>query len=151
MDMYSQCTLFLHNDLPKTVKIVPRVRHGTYLLRTNLFFQNQYHDLATRWQHFINISFYFTCMKLFVVCECRILSVDKILLRSHWYKAVFHTYADTGLINCLLPPLRSQTIIRTNVGILLIGPLETDFDDIWTKYENIHICFHVSDIMISGC
>ena len=32
-----------------------------------------------------------------------------------------------------LSPDRRQAIIRTNAGILLIGPLETNFSEIWIE------------------
>ena len=38
-----------------------------------------------------------------------------------------------------LSPIRRQAIIWTNAGILLIGPLETNFSEI--SIESIHILF----------
>ena len=73
--------------------------------------------------------------------EAHIKFQSKTMMLTHWGR-VTHTYVDKPTIigsdNGLLPE-RRQAIIWTNAGILLIGPLGTNFSEILIEIQTFSL------------
>ena len=113
---------------------------------------------TTIWLHFVNKLIYALshdrmCITLSSIVVCswhvsRVLhrnSVECALLSIIIYLAMRLTDWDRGTHICVnigsgkdLSPAQHQSIIWTNAGILLIGPLGTNFSEIYSKFIYLH-------------
>ena len=129
---------------------IPRLRstsHNTKIKYANSWIQNQlWRDVYAEWS-LLNLSLSNARSNIlmnFSVPELQWMSfvehcqhhirdgVETLLLLTHWGRVKHICVGNLTIIgsNNGLPPGRRQAIIWTNAGILLIGPLGTNFNEI---------------------
>ena len=130
-------SIFLALIMPKKVKMIfltstsalQNITHWVAMLRS-VVVSGRKCKMPTHWYQ----TYWPRSVMWMLTCEW----IDQHLsLLTHWGRVTHLCVGNLTIIdsdNGLLPG-RRQAIIRTNAGILLIGPLGTNFGEIWTGIQ----------------
>ena len=107
---------------------------ATIVISTPL--QNTYY-----YNYYVKTSFWRNNYVFITMCICRVTSAKLALNLTHWGRVTHICVGKPTIIGSDngLSPERRQAIIWTNAGILLIGPLGTNFSEILIEIQTFSL------------